>query len=230
MFSDMFLAVTPREVLNNPSTPMAYMACHFSAWGKGLSNLPEVLPRGSLLLLDDSMPLQGHDPALIAQQLQQVISQFQPAALLMDFQRPATEEALTFLDRCIPQLPCPVAVPAPYAVGRDCPVFLAPPPFDRSIEDYLAPWLERGIYLELALGGVCITVDDIGSHTAPLLAGYIPELPLQDTMLHCHYDVEIIEEKAVFTLCRTREDAAALLREAKDLGIRAAVGLHQEFG
>ncbi len=230
MFSDVFLAMTAGELSNNPHPHRAYMACHFSVWGKGLSNLPEALPPGSMVLLDDSMPLQGHDPALITVQLQELIGQFQPAALLMDFQRAPTEEALGFLDVCLPQLPCPVAVPAPYAKGRKCPVFLGPPPFDRSIADYLAPWMERGVYLELALGGITVTVDSNGSRTQPLPSGLAAELPLQDDTLHCHYDVETIGDQAVFTLLRTREDTAALLREATALGIRAAVGLYQELG
>ncbi len=230
MFSDVFLAMTAGEIPADPLHPIAYMACHFSAWSKGLSNLPETLPPGSLILLDDSMGLQGHDPALITRQLQDLIGQFQPEALLIDFQRAPTEEAFRLLDVCIPQLPCPVAVPAPYAGNYDCPVFLSSAPFDRSIEDYLAPWLARGIYLELALDGVTVTVDSNGSSTQPLPPGVATELPLQDDLMHCHYDVETNGEQAVFTISRTRQDAAALLQKATALGILGAVGLYQELG
>ncbi len=230
MFCDVFLAMTAGEIPADPLHPIAYMACHFSAWSKGLSNLPETLPAGSLILLDDSMGLQGHDPALITRQLQDLIGQFQPEALLMDFQRAPTEEAFRMLDVCIPQLPCPVAVPAPYAGNYDCPVFLSSAPFDRSIEDYLAPWLARGVYLELALDGITVTVDRNGSRTQPLPPGYVAELPLQDTALCCHYDVQAEEEQAVFTLLRTREDVAALLEKATAKGIWGAVGLYQELG
>lgn len=230
MFSDVFLAMTAGEIQNNPPQHTAYMACHFSAWSKGLSNLPEALPPGSMILLDDSMGLQGHDPVLITGQLQQLIAQFQPSALLMDFQRVPTEEVLGFLDVCIPQLPCPVAVPASYAKNYDCPVFLSSAPFDHPIEEYLAPWIARGVYLELALDGLTVTVDSNGSRVQPLPSGFAAELPLLDDTLHCHYDVETNNEQAVFTLSRTRQDAAAILKKATALGIRAAVGLYQELG
>ncbi len=230
MFSQVFLAMTPGELPRNPRRRVAYMACHFSSWGKGLSNLPTDLPPGSILLLDDSMPLQDHDPKLITGQLQTLTEQFQPSAVLLDFQRPPTEAALNFLDTCIGQLPCPVAIPTTYAAPFSCPVFLSPPPFDRFLQAYLSPWLERGIYLELALDGITVAVDSSGSRMLPLPPCFTGALPLQDKALHCHYDVETSQGQATFTLCRTQSDVAELLNEADSLGIRGAVGLYREFG
>ena len=230
MFSDVFLAMTAGEITHNPCKKPAYMACHFSAWNKGLSNQPATLPPGSIILLDDSMELQDHDPVLITQQLQTLAEQFQPAAVLMDFQREPTEQMMHFLDCCIGQLPCPIAVPIAYADPYDCPVFLAPLPFDMFLKDYLDPWLERGIYLELALDGITITVEENGSRIQPLPPGFSDTLPLQDSKLYCHYDVKTTDTQAIFTLCRTRQDIASLLQEATALGIRGAVGLYQELG
>ncbi|MBQ4642457.1 MAG: hypothetical protein IJB47_07615 [Oscillospiraceae bacterium] len=230
MFSQVFLAMTPGEIPQNPHRAVAYMACHFSSWGKGLSNLPLTLPAGSIILVDDSMPLTDHDPERITRQLQTLIEQFQPSAVLMDFQRPPTEAALEFLDACIGQLTCPVAVPIAYAEPFSCPVFLSPPPFDRTLGDYFAPWLERGIYLELALDGITVTVDASGSRLQPLPPYFTGALPLQDNALHCHYDVETADDQAIFTLSRTHLDIADLLKEAVSLGIRGAVGLYREFG
>ena len=59
-----FLAMTGAEMRNNSVLPdkIAWMACHFSPYGTGLSNLPKNLPAGSLLMVDDITPPHGHDP------------------------------------------------------------------------------------------------------------------------------------------------------------------------
>ena len=51
----LYLAQTALEMGGN-SLPgrLAYMACHFSPGGQGLSNVPELLPSGAILILDDS--------------------------------------------------------------------------------------------------------------------------------------------------------------------------------
>ena len=66
-----YLAMTGAEMAGNAVFPdyAAWMACHFSPGGKGLSNLPKGLPPGSLLILDDSTPIQDHDPERIAAEL-----------------------------------------------------------------------------------------------------------------------------------------------------------------
>ena len=75
--------------------------------------------------------------------------------------------------------------------------------------------------------GLEITVTKEGSRfsnvypTAPL--------PLEDTRLQCHYGVRVCPGKAVFTLSRSREDLAALAREAESLGVIATVALYQEL-
>ena len=54
MFSKVFLAQTYREMEQFPQQNTAYMACHFSPYSKGLSNIPPYLPKGSILLLDEA--------------------------------------------------------------------------------------------------------------------------------------------------------------------------------
>ena len=63
------------------------MACHFSAYSTGISNAPECLPKGSVLILNDRMSIQGHDPELVASQLAQLTEKLKPDAILLDFQR-----------------------------------------------------------------------------------------------------------------------------------------------
>ena len=47
-----FLAMTAAEIEHSTPLPpnVAWMACHFSPYGAGLSNLPKNLPAGSLLI------------------------------------------------------------------------------------------------------------------------------------------------------------------------------------
>jgi DNA-binding NarL/FixJ family response regulator len=69
-----FLAMTAAEIRNISVFPgkIAWMACHFSPFGLGLSNLPRALPVGSLLMVDDVTPPRRHDPVFIAEQISAV--------------------------------------------------------------------------------------------------------------------------------------------------------------
>lgn len=223
MFSQVYLAVSPQEMAVYRPMRMAYMACHFSASGTGLSNLPAQLPGGSLLLVDDSTPVQGHDPKEVVLQLQFLVEQFSIKAVLLDFQREKTGESAAMAGAIANGISC-AAVTAEYADGLPCPVFLPPPPVNMALQDYLAPWKKRGVYLEIAPEAVQFTVTRQGCKRSVLLLGN--SLPLADVRLHCHYGVRVLEDRAVFSLERTREDLAALVQEADVLGL---VGLYAEL-
>lgn len=227
MFSDVFLAMTPGEMDGFTPQKAAYMACHFSPGGKGLSNLPTALQPESLLLLDDSMPPEDHEPETVTRQLQELISRFSVKGVLLDFQREMSPQSRAMAEALLQDLPCPVAVTEVYAKDLSCPVFLSPPPVNMPLEAYLSPWLSQGVFLEIAPGSLEITVTEKGSTALDVL----PEkyLPLKNDRLHCHYQVEIAPEKAVFTLSRTKEDLIALVRQAQALGVLGTVGLYQEL-
>jgi len=224
MFSRVFLAVTGREPETVRPKRTAYMACHFSAGGAGLSNMPRSLPEDSLLLLDDSMPVQGHNPETVVKQLNELVNKFSVRAVLLDFQRPPTEEAQKMVSAIAQGCSCTAAVTPAY-VKKGFPVFLPPPPANKSLKEYLKPWSK--VFLELASEGLEITVTKEGSRVVPAFPS--TPLPLTDNRLHCHYGVTVFPEKAVFSLCRTREDLAALAQEAEDLGVLGTVGLYQEL-
>ena len=90
-----FLAMTAAEICACPVLPpkIAWMACHFSPYGLGLSNLPKTLPPGSLLMVDDITPPHKHDPALIGKQLHSCVEALQCSAVLLDFQRIGSSQA-----------------------------------------------------------------------------------------------------------------------------------------
>lgn len=229
MFSKVYLAQTSREMEEYLPERAAYMACHFSPYSAGLSNIPQKIPENSILLLDDSMPIQGHDPNIVNEQLIDLINRFSVGAVLLDFQREQTEDASNMVSALVQALSCPVAVTKAYTKEQGCPVFLPPPPVDMSLQAYLAPWLRQGVYLEIAPDTLQITVTSEGSKTTFLPFGTAPTVPLEDKKLHYHYNVEVFPKKAVFTLQRTGEDLAALAEEAYRLGAHGVVGLYQEL-
>lgn len=229
MESKVFLAVTEGEMAEfQPQNP-AYMACRFSPYSSGLTNLPSVLPPGSLLLLEDSTPIEGHDPQVAAAQLEEIIHRFSPCALLLDFQNPVTAEGTKMVETLLQTLPCPVAVTEQYASSIGCSVFLSPPPVNKALQDHLASWQNREIFLEVTGDRQQFTVTEQGCSIAPLPAGAVYDTPRHDPKLHCHYHVEVFPGKAVFTLQRTKEDLLNMAQEALRLGVHSAVGLYQEL-
>lgn len=224
-----YLAMTAAEIRKNSPLPkdFAYMACHFSPYGTGLSNRPEYLPERSLLILNDRTPIHGHDHGLIAAQLEELTTRF-GCSVLLDFQRPDCDETAKLVRFLAKTLPCPVGVSHHYADGLVCPVFLPPVPLDVPLTVLLAPWQDREIWLEGALDGLEITLTDKGCVPCPLLhSGYDGGFPQEQ--LHCHYHIQTEEDSARFTLFRTREDLDSLLHEAERQGVTMAVGLWQEL-
>ena len=121
-----FLAMTAAEIAGNSALPerIAWMACHFSPFGLGLSNLPKELPPGSLLMVDDITPIHGHDPQIILEQLSFCAENLKCSGIVLDFQRPDCEETSSLVNMLTQILPCPVAVSHFYANEGTSPVYL----------------------------------------------------------------------------------------------------------
>ena len=227
MFSHIFLGMTTMELAEFCPPKAAYMACHFSTYNHGLSNLPKVLPKSSIILLDDSTPPCGHDPKVVSEQLFQLFEQFSPEAFLLDFQGEKTKESIAMAEQLVHTLPCPVAVTERYAKVLGCPVFLSPPPANKYLANHLDPWIPQGVYLEIAPMSEKITVTETGSTS--LSIPYTEDLPLYDKKLYCHYNVESFPHKAVFTISRNKEDLLCLIQQAMQMGVLGCVGLYQEL-
>ncbi len=229
MFSNVYLAVTTREMEEFLPKKTAFLSCHFSSSGPGLSNIPQRLPENSLLLLDDSMPLCGHDPAVVVKQLRDLVEDFSVKAILLDFQGEKDGQLESMAKAILHGVPCPVAVTEWYAKDLGCPVFLCAPPADSTLEKHLKSWLKQGVFLEIAPCGAKIAVTENGCKKVPLPIGSTKNMTLYNEKLCCHYDVEVFPDRAVFTLGRTKEDLAALAEKAMELGVLGAVGLYQEL-
>ena len=226
-----FLAMTAAEMYAVSSLPskVAWMACHFSPYGLGLSNLPQALPTGSLLLVDDVTPPHGHDPVLIAKQLSACAERLQCSGILLDFQRGGCRETKSIAAHLTAALSYPTAVSEPYAEGLSCPIFLPYLPPSVSLEAYHQPWKGREVWLELSLDSEIITLTEKGTQTLLLPYSDLQQAGFAEQSLHCHYSIQTNEKSARFTLWRTKEDLNELLEEAESLGITAAVGLYQEL-
>lgn len=226
-----FLAMTAAEIYAASALPpkIAWMACHFSPYGLGLSNLPRELPPGSLLMVDDMTPPHGHDPHLIAQQLSERVEALQCRGVLLDFQRPDCEETQSIAEHLSAALPCPVIVSEAYGRSLCCPVFLPPLAPSMPLEDYILPWKDRKVWLEFSMEAETITLTEKGAETALLPCPDLQAVGFQEERLQCHYSIRTDEKSARFTLWRTQDDWEQLLEEAAKSGIVGTVGLYQEF-
>lgn len=232
MVLPLYLAVTGAEMsafLSEPS-PMAYMACHFSPYTQGLANIPEMLPEGSVLMLNDRMPCQGHSADLVIQQLQSIVEQHRCDSILLDFQRPPEPESREMADRIITSLPCPVGVTEAFAEGHSCPVFLSPAPLHMPLREYLQPWQGREVWLEAALEQETVTVTEKGTTFSSQFPPERLEDGFYDEALCCHYRIEADADRITFTLFDTPGSLEKKLKLATELGVKRAVGLWQELG
>lgn len=226
-----FLAMTAAEFrkFGDLGQGLAWMACHFSLRDRSLSNLPVALPPHSLLILDDRIPLHGHDPESVRAQLAQTAESLSCAGILLDLERGGLEDTRSFVRELAQgNYPCPLIVSAEYAQGLHSPVFLPPLPPGTPLRDYIAPWAGREIWLDAALSGEALTLTEAGLARVPLLPSEIPKQGLPEEALHCHYQIGLSPTSARFTLWRTPEDLIALVSEAAELGI-STVGLYQEL-
>lgn len=224
-----YFAMTAAELQHTSVLPQkaAYMACHFSPYATGISNLPDTLPEGSLIILNDRTPICGHDPQRIAHQLCQLMQKCHADGVLLDFQRPDCEETAALVQVLTAQLTCPLAVSQPYA-AEGLTVFLPPIPPDVPIEEALSPWKNREIWLDVAPGHMGITVTAQGAEDIPFACS---EAGIWHTEpdLCCHYQIQTRSDGACFFLHRTQEDIQNLLEKVKPFGVTNAVGLYQEL-
>lgn len=227
-----FLAMTAAEIRGKSSLPpnSVWMACHFSPYCTGLSNLPRTLPAGSLLILDDITPIHRHNPEEIAAVLTGCAATLSYSGVLLDFQRTGDSETAALAEHLTHTLPCPVAVSESYARNLPSPVFLPPVPHHVPLSEYLAPWQGREIWLEMALDAESITLTAQGASLAPIVPGQNFSEGFPCEKLHCRYTIALSEDSARFTLWRTAEDLEGLLEEAEKHGVTTAVGLYQELG
>lgn len=226
----LYLAMTAAEFHAAQALPTkpAWMACHFSPYGTGLSNIPQTLPPGAMLMLNDRIPLCGHDPQSVAQTLCDTAKALESDCILLDLQRKPCDGCMNVIRAVLKQAGCPVGVSALYAKELDCPVLLPPIPPHRAPKEALAEWAGREIWLELSAEGTEIEVTEQGSRYTPLPGFQVPSDSHAEEELLCHYKIITEEDRILFQIGRTPEDQAALIQAAIGCGVTKAVGLWQE--
>lgn len=227
-----YTAMTATEFQNADRlrTNLAWMACHFSCYATGLSNLPRQLPPDAMVIVNDRTPVHRHDPAVIAGQLCDLYENLRPAYFLLDLQRPENPETRNIVKALVKALPCPVGVSSVYAEDLDCPVFLPPPPIDCPLDRHLKPWEGREIWLEITKDAQTATVTENGCSFSPATAQEPDENYLFDSQVHCHYRTEASENALLVHLRRGVDALQKMLEKAGSLGITLAVGLYQQLG
>lgn len=226
MPSELFLAQTMAEFHQNVplGAKKAWMGCHFSPYGKGLSNCPKDLPEGSMVIVTDEFPCCGHDADQIAGDLLRVLRETPCKCVLLDFQHANQPETARIAAALAEALPCPVGVSHWYAQGLDCPVFLPPLPLGLPLQQYLAPWQGRPVWLEVAMqkSDYVITKDGCKMQQSH----YDGQFSHADAALCCHYQLQLEHDAAIFTLQRGIADLQELMKTEK---VERFVGLYQEF-
>lgn len=220
-----YLAMSAAELhgFHGPQ-PIAWMACRFSSHNTGLCNLPQGLPPGSLILLDDSDPIDTQDPNRVVSQLLQLCRSQAPAGVVLDLQRQKTKAAETMVRTIAKALPCPVAVTEDYANITHGPVLVSAP-IHLPLPQVIAPWQGRQIWLDLPFGKQTV----LGKEISPITPLEGEDFPHYDKFLHCRYKTEPTPRGIQFTLCRTGQMLPQLLQQAAQLGICKAIGLYQEY-
>ena len=224
----LYLSMTAAEFAHSRKFPAhtAWMACHFSSYGTGLTNIPTYLPKQSLLILNDRTPIHKHDPVLIRHTLKEIVTNLDCSGVLLDFQQSDFSEAIEIINTLV-ALPCPVCVSDLYAKELECPVFLPPIPITVSPEEYLTPWKGREIWLDAAPESATFTVNKMGCQIKP---NKFNQKPLfREDHLFCHYCAEAQSDSIQFYLQRTKQDVKDLLDHCAAFGVTTGVGLWQEL-
>lgn len=232
----LYLAMTAAEFSTAPALPprIAWMAMHFPVSGPGLSGRPHRLPPGSLVLLDDLTPWCGHSLESVCQETIDVLLRTGAAGLLLDFERPPTEETLRLancLTQCCREAGCPIGMPPGYLDhGSEAAVFLPPLPCHRPPEQVLEPFQGREIWLEAATCGCRVALGPDGPsltlENPQLLEAESESMPtFTDPHLHCRYYSRLNEAGVELALYDTWEMLTRKLEHCQALGVTLAVGI-----
>lgn len=149
-----YLAMTAADFSSPLPERAAWMAVHFSVASRGISNVPTSLPPGSLVILNDQIPWNGHSTGQICSGLGELLLRTRADGLLLDFERPPRPETMELagaLAVCCQAMGCPVAMPPAYSSQVPSALFLLPGlgsgplPENREVWAELSPTALRAV-------------------------------------------------------------------------------------
>lgn len=222
-----YLAFTQAEAaaMKAHSGKTAWLGCHLSAYGSGISCIQPA--RCDMLVLTDETPAEGHDPDRVARELTEAARKCGCSRLLLDFQRPGVPVSAAITEAVVHSSPCPVGVTEGYAEGLECPVLVSPPPLWTALEGHLLRWKGREVWLEAVTEDAFVTVTPTGSQYRLCEPNGV--FPYTDKKLSLSYRVEPSQAQMRVWLHRGTCELSGFLKHAYTLGIRTAVGLHQQL-
>lgn len=214
-----------------PKAHAAWMAAHFSAAGTGVSNLPQRLPPGSLLILDDRIPWQNHDAQRICQELLQAVANLACSGILLDFERepcPQTRSFCALLSTYCQQHSIPLGMPPAYGLSLPVALFLPPLPCWPGPKMVLQPFSGRELWLDAAESGCvaeigCESVQIFRADPAVLQAQAEGHAVFWHCGLCCRYYSSQMGDRIRVALYDTRQTMAQKLDICAKLGVTVAV-------
>lgn len=212
MVLPLYLAMTAAEMACT-DTPPRYFGVFDAAH----------LPPGAMGILTDRIPFQ--DPLKTAE----AVRELNCGSVLLDFARKPDAGSRMVADALFQALPCPVAAPPAFAGDSDCAVFLPPCPLHVPLAEYLRPWQNRDIWLDITLQQQTVTVTPRGTVYSPAVPADRQD-GVFDEILMCRCITEVAEDMVRFILFDTPETLKIKLEEAAKRGVTRAVGLYQELG
>lgn len=227
-----YIAMTAAEYSNCRALPKntAWMACHFSCYGAGLSNLPPKMQDGSMLIINDKLPPSGHDPVYITEQLLELKESSVFSCILLDFQRESDPETAQIAKHISETMDCPVGISETYAHCSNGPVFINCPPPHCSLFKKLELWKEHELWLEAALETETAMVhrDRCQISLEPFSQGKDSDAVCDE--LRCRYRILNKAEYAEMILYRDIAQLESMLKDARDSGVTKVIGLYQQLG
>ena len=225
-----YLAFLPAQwnIMQTLQDKAAWLGCRLSSYGEGITGLPSALPAGSMLILTDETPPQGHDPERIAMELNNAATNLGAERILLDFQRDGLKENYHIAEKILTQAAIPVGITELYAKPFDCPVLLSPPPLWTPLEKKAGLWGGRELWLEAVTESAVVTVTQTGSRYETT-EQIFPETSQLYEGLCLRYGVKRRNKEMLFYLKRDKEMVFLLLEKAKKLGFTTGVGSFSEL-
>ena len=226
-----YIAMTRSEFSSFRSSEClpAWMACHFSPYGIGISNLPDVLPEASMIILNDIIPPYEHDPDIIANQLNELASKAKTNTFLLDFQREKNRKTEAIVKELTNKLNGKVGVTEAYAENTTCAVFLTCPLPYQPLSKKISRWDGRDLWLELAVETSIVHISTSGSKITHVNKSILNAKDSYDNVLKSRYLTEINEKQAMITIERNPETLYLLEQEAASYDIELTIGLYQQL-
>lgn len=216
--------MSPGEIHKfSPSAPVAVLLC-CAPFSPGLLIGPSRLPKGSVAVFTDRVTPTFHQSGRIAGELKALMKTLHSPALILDW----TGELSPWLEELLKQLCGVQLVLPPHLAGKEDSAVLVPSVVEKSLEDLLAPWNGRQIWLDMVSSAAQLTLTRNGCEVVPWQAS-IREGDLYDETLCCQYRVETAQEEARFYLYETQQTRMKKLEKARSLGVAGAIGLWKDF-